>query len=556
MWVPKRSVAAGLLTLATAASGAAALAQEPPLLVSYSFEDDIETGPDTVAVWQHAAGTVRLSEAFRVSGYRSLEIADVARDGTFPELQGYFPLLRHGRLYVHFAFLAVDVTQDLNIALAGPGHFTLQPDGMAFWLALKGGQLVHHPATRTLRPAALAAIGSCASKALLTPQPFVWYQVDVAYDVDAGLYDLTIRGEGAEAPLVELKRQRNAISRPGSAVSKFSFIGDLDDTGHATYYVDDIRIGTNAAISLTPFVAPGRRRLFVDSFAAYQRQQRVAGSCLPAVAAGDFGLAPSELRALREAGLEEMLAALLSDPTAATRLKPLALPAALPAAAMRKLEAARSWSAACAALPADPAAALAGFEAAAREVPGAVAYPLASALALARLGRWTEAGDRLDRVAALHGADARYGVAAAMVGVARGDLASAKATLRLEAESVPGRTPGPSADELRLAEQYYFVLLWNGDFAAAQDYAERMARTGGAAAGEASWLERAGDAAVRQARYGEARALYESSLRQEPGATWPLLKLSDVAFLQGDLAGERRLRETIYGRVSADPREP
>src|SRR5262249_35332062 len=401
----------------------AAAAERPSLLVSYSFEDEIDTGPDTVAVWQNAAGTVRLSEAFRVSGYRSLEIADVAGDGTFPELQGYFPLLRHGRLYIHFAFLLVEVSQEFNIALAGPGHFALQPDGMAFWLALKGGRLVHHPATHTLRPAALAGIGSCASQPLLTPQPFVWYEVDLAYDVDAGLYDLTIHAEGDTAPLVALKRQRNPRGRPG-AVSKFSFIGHQDDAYHATYYGDDIRIGTDAAIAQTPFVAPGRRRLFVDSFRDYQRQQQ-AGACLPAVSPADLGFSASELRALREAGLQEVLGELLSHPAARSSPSSAAPLPSLPAAAARKLDAARTWQTACAASPANPARAVAGFEAASRAVPEAVIYPLAAAVASARLGRPREALTHLER-AALQGRDARYDVAAAMIGVARGDLTAAQ----------------------------------------------------------------------------------------------------------------------------------
>ena len=70
------------------ATGAAA----PPFLVRYSFDDGaVATGPDTFTVFRNAKGSVQLSTAFHVSGYRSLEIRDVAGDGDFPELQGFFP---------------------------------------------------------------------------------------------------------------------------------------------------------------------------------------------------------------------------------------------------------------------------------------------------------------------------------------------------------------------------------------------------------------------------------------------------------------------------------
>ena len=98
----------------------------PAVLASYSFDDDVATGPDTFAIWQGARhskggrGHVRLSSAFHVSGHRSVELEDVAGDSDFPELQGYFPVRRAGQLFFHFAFLTTDPGQELNIALAGP----------------------------------------------------------------------------------------------------------------------------------------------------------------------------------------------------------------------------------------------------------------------------------------------------------------------------------------------------------------------------------------------------------------------------------------------------
>jgi hypothetical protein len=92
------------------------------VLASYSFDDDVATGPDTVAVWQGARhgrggrGHVRLTGAFHLSGHRSVEIQDVPGDGDFPELQGFFPAQVAGPLYFHFAFLTTDPGQELNVA--------------------------------------------------------------------------------------------------------------------------------------------------------------------------------------------------------------------------------------------------------------------------------------------------------------------------------------------------------------------------------------------------------------------------------------------------------
>ena len=97
------------------------------VLVSYSFDDqNIETGPDTFAVYKKSKGTVGLSTSFPYSGYHSVEIKDVVNDKDFPELQGYFPLQKNGKLYAHFAFLVTNPDEPLNIALAGPKWFRVQ----------------------------------------------------------------------------------------------------------------------------------------------------------------------------------------------------------------------------------------------------------------------------------------------------------------------------------------------------------------------------------------------------------------------------------------------
>ena len=256
-----------LLALTLAPLAAVADEARGALLARYSFEDTVATGPDTLAVWQGARhvgtgqGSVALSTAFHVSGYRSVEIKDVAGDGDFPELQGYFPVRNAGALFFHFAFLTTDAKEELNVALAGPRFFTLEKDGMAFWLGTRAGALVH--------------VSGGTTRTLVPVEAFVWYVVDVAYHVGAGTYSLTVRREGQAAPLVHVRGQPNATARPGSAVDKFSFVGSpLDDRSNVLYYVDDVVIGTDESVAEVPFVAPGRRKLFVDRFGEYQRLLR------------------------------------------------------------------------------------------------------------------------------------------------------------------------------------------------------------------------------------------------------------------------------------------
>ena len=112
------------------------------VLVSYSFDDaQLATGPDTFAVFARSRGTVRLNAGNRLSGYRSVEIRDVAGDGDFPELQGYFPPRSKGKLYLHFAFMTATPFEEFNIALAGPQWFNLRKDGIGFWLKTREGHL-------------------------------------------------------------------------------------------------------------------------------------------------------------------------------------------------------------------------------------------------------------------------------------------------------------------------------------------------------------------------------------------------------------------------------
>jgi len=527
------------------AAVAGASSRSPAALASYSFDDDAATGPDTFAVWQGARhtrggrGRVSLSTAFHVSGHRSVELRDAAGDGDFPELQGYFPVRTKGTLFFHFAFLVTDPKEELNIALAGPRFFQLEKDGLAFWLGTREGRLVHY--------------SDSIPKRLFVPEAFAWYTVDVAYDIPSGTYDLVIRREGSEAPLVALQRQPNAIRKPGSAIDKFSFVGaPFTDRSRVVYYVDDVVIGTDEGVARRPFVAPGRRRLFIDSFVQYQLLLRERPRCLPPLDPEDLGFTPDDLAEVQAAGLSDAVAGLLAGERAGR-------PASLErggGAWRRVLDAAWAWGEGCAALEAgDAAKALVHFEQAADDAPGGRLFHLSSALALTALGRIGEADERLALISEWR-SDARYAVASAYVGLARRDLDRALEWLRDPAGEVVGREPfagGVRPVEALVTEQYYYVLLWKVAYDDARDFALVMARRAsgvGLAAG--AWRVRAADASFYRRDTAEARELYTSALAEErdyAALREIYLRLADLAFLDGDLAEERRLREHYYGAL-------
>lgn len=565
--IPRQPLAGALLALLVAPPVTAAAAGARSVLASYSFEDAVATGPDTFAIWQGARhvptgrGSVSLSGAFHVSGYRSVEIKDVAGDGDFPELQGYFPVRTTGRLFFHFAFLTADPKEEINIALAGPRFFQMDKDGIAFWLGTREGRLVH--------------VSDSIPKKLFAVEAFVWYGVDVAYDLPAGTYSLTIRREGQDAPLVTLRDQPNSTRHPGSAIDKFSFVGSPHgDTSNAVFYVDDVVIGTDESVVQLPFVAPGRRKLFVDLFAEYQRRLRERPRCLPMAGPEDVGFSSSDLSELAREGLLDLAQRVLGGERVELDL------AKLGDKWGRAFAAVSDWNAGCQALEeGDTRRALPHFERASAAVPEGRIFALSSVLALAGLKRIAEADERL--VLLDDGRDdPRYAVVSAYVGLARGDLERAEAWLRdpaarvLDREANPmlalfqrtfpvqlldvlrsrlGPAFGERLEETLVAEQYYYVQLWNGRYDAARDYALRMEerlRRGGLAA--SVWAERAADAAFYRRDLTEARQLYEQAIKGEKdnGALMALyLKLADIAHLSGDLETERALREHYYGTL-------
>jgi hypothetical protein len=514
---------------------AAAPAAEARILVRYGFDGRrIETGPDTISVFEHARGSVRLSTAYRTSGLRSVEIRDVAGDGDFPELQGRFPVQREGTLHVHFAFLVTDTHEELNIALAGPACFHLGPDGIAFWLTTRDGVLAH--------------VTNSITKKLAILRSFTWYRVDVVYDVGRGIYDLTVTEEQDDAPVVALKDQPGAASLPGSAVDRFSFIGDLRDASNVRYFVDDIVIGTDASVKRLPFEAPGRRRLFFEVFLEARAQMMGRISCLPIVDLADIGL-PADAASAFVARHAERLTALLDVESMPDDTPDL--DAEVPADDRPTLLALSYWGRGCRALARKrPEAALVQFERATKDIPGSTLYAVSVALALAATGRVDEANARWRRIEVAWRNDPRYPAAMALFGRAHGAWPEVERWLRAPAaEAAAGEGP-PTPEQAEVAEQYFFALIWNDRLADAERYAlatiDKLERAGKPAV---AWIEHAGDVAFYRDEVDEAIARYERALALDPDRTSVLLKLSDVYFSRRDRERERFYREKVFGTL-------
>jgi tetratricopeptide (TPR) repeat protein len=546
-------------------SAASAQSGSSNVLVSYSFDDaQLATGPDTFAVFSKSRGTVRLNATNKLSGYRSVEIRDVAGDGDFPELQGYFAPRSKGKLFLHFAFMTATPYEEFNIALAGPEWFTLRKDGIGFWLKTREGHLCQ--------------ISDSMPKKLFLLEPFVWYVLNVTYDIDHGTYDLLAHREGIEKPIVSLERQANGPNQPGSAVDKFSFIGDTgEDKSNVTYYVDDVLVGIDESIVHLPFVAPGRKKLFIDYWSEAQRNRHSQPAPIEAIGLADFGIRQKEMDALKAAELWELLLQLINGRAVSSDV-----PRQTSAELQQLLQGVALWSEGVKALrEKKPAEALKRFDEASTLVPSAKIYAMNAVLSLVALQQWEVVDERLSRIYADWQSDVRFVPAMAAIGLARQRLDEAEQWLQSPAEQIPDQlgqdllrrlrsgamTPDLLQDlklrfpdnwddyikDVFVAEQYFLVLLWKNQAAGAERFAQRMAdRYEALGIPNSRWDERMGDAAFFLGNFTMALQQYEKGLKgreQNPGI---LVKLSDVYFRLGDLDNERLYREKIYGTMLAE----
>lgn len=273
MWPNLRILASGALVACLAPQVAATQEtlhhqehpESSPILSSYDFEAPTPSGPDTHWIRQRDGGAVALSDAFRVSGERSLHISEVPGNRDFAEFLAYFRERREGDVYIQFYLLLTDPGQKFNFGLAGPQWFlSTSRHGQAIWLQTDDGVFRHRPAGEW--------------EQLFAPRPFAWHFVDIVYHVERGTYDLRVHEEGLEEPLVDLRGAMGMNGHDRSAVKFFSLIGDLEDAGRFDFFVDDLLIATVPEVTQKPFVAPGRRSYFVDTLAVKPRRDLAAAA--------------------------------------------------------------------------------------------------------------------------------------------------------------------------------------------------------------------------------------------------------------------------------------
>jgi tetratricopeptide (TPR) repeat protein len=402
---------------------------------------------------------------------------------------------------------------------------------------------------------------------------FTWYVFDAVYDVARGPYDLTVFTEGRARPVVSLQEQPNVLGIPGSQLRKFSFIGDVPgrDRSNARFFVDDIVITSDLPVSETPFVAPGRRMLFVDIHDYYQRRLREHPECVPALGYEDFDLSPADLAELVASGLKGAI-----EPIEPIEGDDAELSRSLSPFLRGRLAAMRDWREGC--RGGERSVEL--FRRAKRAAPAAKIYPMSEVLALVAEKRWREADSLFLSIYSQWQDDPRFSSISASIGLARGDLEEAESWLSSWTEAVPRKLGHPlvrrlwSGDidpELVLglqtafpsewpdlvrtalsAELRFYVLSWQGRYREAGDYAGRMGALLRRMEIEPSrWIERQGDAAFYDGDYVEARKRYEEALAlagRDDGDD-VLLKLSDTHFKLGNFDLERLYRERIYGSL-------
>ena len=221
------------------------------VLAAYDFEDPVASGPDTFWARHADGGVIDLTTAFRFSGERSLRLREAAGNGDFVEFLAYFAERTTGAVFVQFYVLFADPGERFNFGLAGERWFLARErGGHAVWLQTSEDRLLQHTAS--------------ASQSLATVRTFTWYFVDLVYHVDSGSYDVALWQEGVDDALVDLRGVRAYHDHDASPVKFASFIGDLEDQGHFDVFIDDLLIASDPSVRLGPFVAPGRRSLFVD----------------------------------------------------------------------------------------------------------------------------------------------------------------------------------------------------------------------------------------------------------------------------------------------------
>jgi len=446
-----------------------------------------------------------------------------------------------------------------------PTFFNLTKDGIGFWLKTKNGYLYH--------------VSDSIPKKLFPINKFRWYLVDIVYDIDKGAYDLEIVEENQRSPVIVLKNQKNASNNPNSVVNIFSFVTDpFTDRSDLTYYVDDVIIGIDEEILKAPFVAPGRKKYFVDMWDEYQFKLRQKPGCLPAIHLYDFGLDDDDIQSLEEHGLLDYL-----NDVANGKQFPKQQSKHISTEHLDILNGIYQWNQGCRLLANNkPAEALEMFNSSDKNLDYAPILELSRLFSLASLKRWGEVNDGLRNMHFEGLYDQRISVAQAIIGMSNANLQKAEHWLEIPAENIPQEFGDEAINETikriwsgeinrdliniierympedweefyeqaLIAEQYFYVLLWQEREKEAADFADRMIeRLKFLAAPTSIWLERRGDAAFFMKEYKTTKIYYEKSLGEKKINQVLYGKLSDINYLLGNYDEERQYREKVYGSL-------
>ncbi len=548
-----------LTVISTIFNSSQAALSADQILLNFSFEDaELKPNRNNFSIFESGKGSVRQSTRYHYSGYHSLEIIDTPGDKQFPELQGYFPLRETGKLYLRFSLLTTTPEESLNIALAGPASFSLKKDGIGFWLSSKNGWIYH---TTDSIPTKLFQI-----------RGLVWYTFKIIYDIETGTYDISVTEEGRSSPFVNLKKQWNAPHQPGSKVDKFSFIGDLGtDDSPVSYYIDDILVGTDQKIDELPFRPQTRKSLSFDGWHELKKVTGIKPQCPTIFEPSDLGIESSHLELLKSLGLieaikESMLGNGKQIPTGNADPKIENL-----------IKAINAWSLGCTALKSgDAVAAENAFRLAVNHQPYTKMYPLVLALSLAAQSKWSEVDEITQEIYTQWANDPRFDMALAVMGLMHQNLKISAKILEKFSPQIANDLKDPLIQKIwqglsdrsilnevkikyplrwkeiiaapQVAEKYFYVLLWQGQFNQAFEFADKIHTQLKKMSGATGvWGILSGDALVFDKKLTEAIAQYTQSLTEQNSKNQLilLLRLADVYSKMGDLENEKKIRSKI-----------
>lgn len=524
-------------------------------LLHYDFESiELQSGPDTFQLFEEMDTDVSISPYYAYRGRSSLHILDRGYNTDFPEFLGHFQTIDKGTLEISFALMTSNAREVFNIAFAGEGHFKMAPDGMGFWLVNDAGTLRH--------------VSDSIPKLLFKLTDYQWYWFEVAMDMDKGVYALKVFDE-AGSQLLDLAQQANPTNQPSLSLSKYSFVGDLQDRADASFYIDELTVRASSASPQADFIAPGRRSLFVDQWNEYAKKIESLDFCLPPRLPFDF----------ITAGDEQNLKVLQRE---AAELKRLLLSRSAKELEREKysdtvLQGIRAWASGCLAVKKGQfQAAIEHFEIAQSSLGDVPATQMGLVLAYAHSGYVYSAQAILSFNEITE--DYRWAVLSAAVGFISDRPEDSELALDLINKELFAGAEGTYANLMKmgwvsdpamkvlrknsvwdeqasdfvLAEMHYFALLWQGKFAAAQVWSERiLGLLSEHKLVSVLWAERLADAALLARNLDVAERGYQQVIDLEASMS-ARQKLADVYFLKGDHEAERKVRQAIFGALDFD----